>query len=361
VARSRRKKVGARASGLQWALAAVALGLGAGLAAERALVGRSRRTRDPYESVPYGKLRGDRLYEVTSFDGTVLVSEDFGSKGARSGAIFLHGYCLDRSIWHHQMEELDGVRRFVYFDARNHGRSLDTGSADAGTLTLAKDLKSVLDQSGLDEAVLVGHSMGGMAVLEFCREFSEELGKRVKGIVLANTTYTDAVKTLFAAEIIGPIERSTRRILNGILYSPRSSASLRLRGDDLSWLLVKFFGFGPDASPAQIGYAIKLLGQFPNPPLVEMMNRIREFDMEEALEAIDVPTLIIAGGSDRFTTVRASEKIHEEIKGSRLEIFENQGHMTMMEGAERFNSLLSDFLDETITADAREQRRRAAR
>lgn len=347
MARSGRKK-GSGRTGIQWAFAAVAVGLGAGLAAERALVRRNRRKSDLYESVLYGQLRGDRLYEVTSFDGTVLIAEDFGPKEAKRGAIFLHGYCLDRSIWHHQMEELDGSRRYVFYDARNHGRSLDTGPADGGTQTLAQDLKSVLDQTGLEEAVLVGHSMGGMTALEFCREFPQELGNRVKGLVLANTTYTDAVKTLFAAEIIGPIERSTRRLVGGILDSPRSSTALRLRGDDLSWLLVRFFGFGPDASPTQIGYAIKLLGQFPNPPLVEMMNRIREFDMEEALEAIEVPTLIIAGGSDRFTTVRASEKIHEDIKGSRLEIFENQGHMTMMEGAERFNGLVAEFLDETI-------------
>ena len=348
MARLRRKKGRAGRTGIQWAFAAVALGLGAGLAAERALVGRDRRRADPYESVRYGKLRGDRLYEVTSFDGSVLMAEDFGPRESRRGAIFLHGYCLDRTVWHHQMQELNGTRRFVFYDARNHGRSLDAGPADAGTQTLAKDLKSVLDQSGLEEAVLVGHSMGGMTALEFCREFPGELGDRVRGLVLANTTYTDAVKTLFAAEIIGPIERSTRRLVGGVLESPRSSSALRLRGDDFSWLLVKFFGFGPDASPTQIGYAIKLLGQFPNPPLVEMLNGIREFDMEEALEAIDVPTLIIAGGSDRLTTVRASEKIHEEIKGSRLEIFQNQGHMTMMEGAQRFNELLAGFLDETL-------------
>lgn len=346
--------------GLAWLLGAAALGLGGGMVAERLIVGKDRLRKDPYAAVPYGKLRGDRIYEVASFDGTVLVAEDFGPRKATSGAIFLHGYCLDRSVWHHQMESLDGSRRYVYYDARNHGMSLDTGPAESGTRTLARDLKAVLDQSGLETVVLVGHSLGGMTVLEFCREFPDELGERVQGLVLANTTYTDAVKTLFAAEIIGPVERRTRHIISGLLDSPRSSMALRLRGDDLSWLLVKFFGFGPDASPAQIGHAIKLLAQFPNPPLVEMMNRIREFDMEEAMEAIDLPTLIIAGGSDRFTTVRASEKIHREIKGSRLEVFENNGHMTMMEGEKRFNRSLTAFLEETLPTPGR-KRRSAAR
>ena len=334
-------------AGIGWILGAAALGVGAGLAAERLVVGKDRLRPDPYADVPYGKLAGDRLYHVTSFDGARLLAEDFGAPDAKTGVIFLHGYCLDRTIWHHQMESPSDSRR-IFYDARNHGRSLDSGRAEADTITLARDLKAVLDQSGLDKAVLVGHSMGGMTVLEFCRLHPEELGKRVRGLVLVNTTYTDALKTLFAAEIIGPIERRTRKVVGAILDGRRSSAVLRLRGDDLSWLLVKFFGFGADASPTQIGYIIKLLSQFPNPPLVEMLNGIRKFDMEEALNAIDVPCLIIAGGTDRVTTVKASERMHEEIKGSTLEVFDDEGHMTMMEGEQRFNPLLDKFLDEVF-------------
>lgn len=333
--------------GIGWLLGAAALGVGAGLAAERLVVGRDRLRSDPYKEVPYGKVIGDRLYHVTSFDGTRLLAEDFGTPDAKSGAIFLHGYCLDRTIWHHQMESRTDSRR-VFYDARNHGRSLDAGRADADTVTLAKDLKAVLDQSGLQNAILVGHSMGGMTVLEFCRLFPEELRARVRGVVLVNTTYTDAIKTLFAAEIIGPIERKSRRAISALLGGPRSSSVMRLRGDDLSWLLVKFFGFGADASPTQIGYVIKLLSQFPNPSLVEMLNGIRKFDMEEALNAIDVPCLIIAGGTDRVTTVKASERMHEEIKGSRLVLFEDEGHMTMMEGEKRFNPAMEKFFDEFL-------------
>jgi pimeloyl-ACP methyl ester carboxylesterase len=341
------KKRGSQGGIVAWAVGAAALGLGAGVAVERALIGRGRKRPDPLAEVPYGKLTGDRRYEVASFDGATLVADEFGPADATSGAIFAHGYCLDRTIWHHQMTEFDTDRKFVYYDARDHGQSRG-GQANRDTKTLAADLKAVLDHSGLRDAVLVGHSLGGMTVLEFCREHADEMGGRVRGIVLVNTTYTDAIKTLFAAGVLVPIDRRVRRLIERLLNDPVSSRALRLRGDDLSWILVKLFGFGPDASPAQVDYIQRLLTRFPSPALVEMMAGLREFDMEEALDSITVPTLILAGGDDRITTVRASKRMAEEIPQAQLHVFEDTGHVSMMERRDEFNALVGDFLDKTL-------------
>jgi pimeloyl-ACP methyl ester carboxylesterase len=331
-----------------WALGAAALGLGAGVAVERVLIGRGRTRTDAGPEVPYGKLTGDRRYDVSSFDGATLVADEFGPSDATAGAIFLHGFCLDRTIWHHQMTEFNAERKFIYYDARDHGHSRG-GHAKADTKTLAADLKAVLDQSGLTDVVLVGHSLGGMTVLEFCREHEDELGNRVRGIVLANTTYTDAIKTLFAAGVLVPIDRRIRKLIERLLNDPRSSRALRLRGDDLSWILVKLFGFGPDAAPSQVDYTQRLLARFPTPPLVEIMSGLREFDMEDALDSITVPTLILAGGDDRITTVRASKKMAEDIPHSQLHVFEATGHLSMMERHAEFNALVGDFIDKAFS------------
>lgn len=351
----RRDKAGGGA--LPWVLGAVALGAGAGIALERLLIGRQRLVDDAFAGEPYGRLRSDRSYEVSSFDQAVLVVEEKGPDDATTGAIFLHGYCLDHTIWHHQIKELGGDRRYLYYDARNHGRSRG-GRAFPDTKTLARDLLAVMDRSGLERCVLVGHSMGGMTVLEFCRQNPKELGRRVRGIGLVNTTYTDAVKTLFAAEVIGPIERRMRRLIENIISDRRASRAFRLRGDDLSWLLLRAFGFGKKPSPTQVEYLQRLLVAFPSPPLIDMLQGLRRFNMEGALDSVDVPSVIVAGGDDRITTVRASEKMAREIPGARLEIFERAGHMTMMEDPHRFNSLVAEFLDETLARGRR--RRRAA-
>lgn len=340
-----------------WLVSAAALGVGAGVALERLAVGRQRLRPDPYAGEDYGSLVGDRSYEVASFDGAILVSREVGAGAASAGAVFLHGFCLDHTIWHHQMKDLPGGKlRHIFYDARHHGTSRG-GSSPTDTKILARDLAAVLDRSGLEQAVLVGHSMGGMTVLEFCREFPEEMGARIRGIVLVNTTYTDAIKTLMAAELIGPIERGARKIVEQVLRDPRTSRMMRLRGDDLSWTFVKLTGFGPRASPKQIEHVQRLLRCFPSPELIETLRGLRDFDMEEALAKIDVPALIIAGGDDRITTVRASRKIADEISGSRLVVLERTGHMAMLERHQEFTGLLDEFFDATLSEKKKTRRR----
>lgn len=344
---ARAKRFKSKGGALAWGTAAAALGIGAGLAAERLLVGRKRLRADPHAGEAYGRIHGDRSYEVSSFDGAVLVVDEVGPENSTRGAVFLHGFCLDRTIWHHQYTGVDGNRRLVFYDARAHGRSRG-GHAGSDTKSLAADLGAVLDRSGLKQAVLVGHSMGGMTVLEYCREQTEELGKRIRGIVLVNTTYTDALKTIFAAELVGPVERRLRRFVGGLLDDPRAYRMLRMRGDDLSWLLTRLGGFGSGASPSQVDFVQRLVTSFPSPPLIEILRGLREFDMEEALARISIPTLVLAGGADRITTVRASKHMAQEIPGARLVVFQDAGHMSMLERHQQFNSLVSEFLDANL-------------
>lgn len=340
---------------LAWALGAAALGVGAGLAAEKTLIGRRRIRPDPHAGEPYGRIRGDRSYEVSCADGAVLVADEVGPEDSPTGGVFLHGFCLDRTVWHHQYTGVDGGHRLIFYDARHHGRSRG-GRAPSEVAALAADLGAVLDRSGLEQAVLIGHSMGGMSVLEYCRRNPEDLGKRVRGIVLVNTTYTDALKTVFAAELVGGVERRLRKIFERILNDPRAARVMRLRGDDLSWLITRMGGFGPGASPAQVDFIQRLLMSFPSPPLVETMRGLRRFDMEGALASIDVPTLVVAGGTDRITTVRASRHMASEIPGARMVVLEDTGHMTMLERHPQFNALVGEFLDTNLVTKRRRRR-----
>ena len=344
------------AAGFGIVAGAAAAGIAAGLAVERIAVGRVRLRPDPHGKEPYGSVKGDRNYDVGAPDGARLFVSEIGAPSMTTGAIFLHGYALDHSIWHHQMIGLDGTRRYVFFDARHHGQS-HGGRTKPDMPLLASDIKAVLDASNLDSCILVGHSMGGMAVLEFCRRYNEELNRRVKGVMLVNTTFTDAIKTMVAAEVIGPIERRTHRIIDRLLTDPRSTRLLRLRGDDLSYLLVRMFGFGPDASPAQIEHVRRLLTVFPTAELVGMLEMFRDWDMSDALEAVDVPTLIVAGGDDRITSVKASKHMAEKIPGARFHEFEGVGHTSMLEKSAEFNGLFEDFADEVLRNEELRSRR----
>ena len=56
-------------------------------------------------------------------------------------------------------------------------------------------------------AILLGHSIGGMITLTFCRLFPKALGDRVRAIALVQTTYTNPVRTANMAGLLTALER----------------------------------------------------------------------------------------------------------------------------------------------------------
>ena len=60
---------------------------------------------------------------------------------------------------------------------------------------LSRHLEAVLGLAGDQPAILLGHSIGGMITLTFCRLFPKALGTRVRAIALVQTTYTNPVRT----------------------------------------------------------------------------------------------------------------------------------------------------------------------
>ena len=81
--------------------------------------------------------------------------------------------------------------------------------------------------------------------------------------------------------------------------------------------------------------------------LQEMEIRQRNLLRPETLAKLSVvPTLVIWGNDNPFGDVPEATKMHQDIPGSRLEIFENCGHWPQHEQHERYNPLAIAFLDE---------------
>ena len=104
--------------------------------------------------------------------------------------VLSHGVTLSVRTWFHQLEELpkEGFRA-IAFDHRGHGRSV-LGQEGHSLENLGRDLKTVLEGLDLHGAVLVGHSMGGVAVQSFVTRFPEVAAERVAGIVLRRPSRT---------------------------------------------------------------------------------------------------------------------------------------------------------------------------
>jgi pimeloyl-ACP methyl ester carboxylesterase len=349
------------ARGIGLAAGGVALGLGAGLAVERALVGHDRRREDSEAIEPFGGLRGARA-SVTSFDGTRLCVEELGSGPC---LVFSHGFSLTQDAWHYQRRDLPAEFRCVFFDQRGHGRSGQPRRDDYSLAAFARDLRVVIDWTGEQRVVVIAHSMAGMAALQFAALFPDELGRRVAGLVLVDSTYMDAVRGMTASLTSRGAAQFQRAVITAafrfIGQDPMRAQQLRRRGSDLGYLGTRLFGFGSSPSPSQVAFTDRLLASTDVEVWAKVFPSLINFDHSEVLEHIDVPTLIVVGDKDRLTPPASARHMASKIQGARLLVLEDAGHMAFVEKHELFNAELTAFARDVLGGSSRRRRPRVAR
>jgi pimeloyl-ACP methyl ester carboxylesterase len=332
------------------------LGVGAGVTLERVLVRRDRRREDPEAGEAFGAIRGTPA-TVTSHDGTRLHVEELGSGPC---LVFAHGFSLTQDAWHYQRRDLPGEFRCVFFDQRGHGRSGRPRGDDYSLEALARDLMAVLDWTGEERVVVVAHSMGGMATLQFAELFPEELGTRVAGLVLIGSTYLDTLRGMTAAVTARGAATAQRALITGafrfIEQDPVRANQLRRRGSDLGYLGTRLFGFGSDPSPSQVAFIDRLLAGTDVEVWAKVFPSLVHFDLSEVLDKLDLPALVAVGDKDRLTPPTAARQMAEKIRGARLLVLEDAGHCAFLEEHEALDAELVAFAHEVLAAPARKRR-----
>jgi pimeloyl-ACP methyl ester carboxylesterase len=325
------------------------LGVGAGVTLERALVGRDRRREDPEAGEAFGGIRG-RPAKVTSHDGTRLYVEELGQGPC---LVFAHGFSLTQDAWHYQRRDLPERYRCVFYDQRGHGRSGRPRRHDFSLQALAGDLKAVLDWTGEERVVVVAHSMGGIASLQFAEQFPEELGGRVAGLVLVGSTYVDTVRGMTAAVSAWGSAWAQRTLITGAFrfmgQDPARAQQLRRRGSDLGYLGTRLFGFGSNPSPSQVAFIDQTLAGTDVEVWAKVFPSLVDFDLSESLEAVSVPALVAVGDKDRLTPPAAASYMADKIPGSRLLILEDAGHCAFLEEHEVLDAEIAAFADEVFS------------
>jgi pimeloyl-ACP methyl ester carboxylesterase len=340
------------------------LGIGAGVTLERTLVGRDRRREDPEAGERFGAIRGTPA-KLTSHDGTRLYVEELGQGPC---LVFAHGFSLTQDAWHYQRRDLPDRFRCVFFDQRGHGRSGRPRKHDYSLPALAGDLKVVLDWTGEERVVIVAHSMGGIATLQFAEQFPEELGGRVAGLVLVGSTYLDTVRGMTAAVSAWGSAWAQRTLITGAFrfmgQDPARAQQLRRRGSDLGYLGTRLFGFGSNPSPSQVAFIDQTLAGTDVEVWAKVFPSLVDFDLSESLEAVDVPALIAVGDKDRLTPPAAARYMADKIPGARLLVLEDAGHCAFLEEHEVLDAEIAAFAGEVLVparAAARKRRRTEVR
>ncbi len=354
---STRRSLGYAAGGLgAAALAAIATGV----VVERRVV--QARRAGAAEADRLGALRGAPL-EVTCDDGVVLHAEvdeqapySVGKRRRAKGVtlVFVHGYALNLDCWHFQRAAFRGKHRMVFYDQRSHGRSGRSEREHANIDQLGDDVAAVISATApKGDVILVGHSMGGMAIIAFAERHPELFARRVKGVSLVSTTAGGLKphRTLgrWLPDSLGQI--MAPRVIAALARAPELVDSARRPGSNIGFLVADLFAFGSaDVPAAQVEFLDEMLAGTSFDVLAEFFPSFSQLDKFEHLAPfLSIPTTIICGTKDKLTSVGHSRKMAQRMPGAVLVECEGAGHMVIFEARDQVNAALEDLVTAATT------------
>lgn len=341
-----------------WFAATAALGIGAcaGLALERRLVTRGirRRAQDEGErDVPFFSLRAPGP-DVHTPDGVVLHTEVDEVDGSAAGRgddltlVFVHGYALSLDCWHFQRRHFRGRIRSVFYDQRSFGRSSRSSPERCRIPQLAEDLLQVMDEvAGPGPVVLVGHSMGGMAIMRLAQTRPELFGRRVRGVALFSTAAGQISDYSPIPGLPGPLfTQLVPPVLTLLNRLPRLVEHSRDAGSDLAHLATRRLSFGSDVPAAYVEFMSDMLAATPWEVVADYYPAFAEVDEHRALEVLrSVPTAVVGGEDDLVTPVDHTDRIVEQLPDADTRRLTRGGHMGMIEHHGVFDSVLHQLVE----------------
>ena len=303
-------------------LALAAGGIVAGYAAERVLLGRvhPRVVPDPSAFEP----PADAVHrEVSLSDGGSL---HLVERGHGRPLVLLHGITLSALTWHYQLQDLADRFRVIAVDHRGHGTSR-AGDGGWELARLALDVRELLEDLDLRDAIVVGHSMGGMVTMQFALDHAEVRRERVAGLVLMSTSGTPVHRLAAWKALTDVVTPSVKR---GLALGDRLPGGM-FPASDLSYLVFRV-GMGKGASPEHVELNRVMTASTPVSVWSELMSGVVGFDVSDRFHEIDAPTLVLVGTRDLLTPPAAARSLVAGLPSARpLVAYPGAGHMLMLE------------------------------
>lgn len=208
--------------------------------------------------------------------------------------------------------------------------------------TIADDIEKVRAQLGLEDFILMGHSIHGTIALEYCKRYPDKVSHLVligSPNVFANERHTNAANTLWNAASTERKELQTQKwnaIKRKLEQLPPHQAFIQnyLANSPRYWHDPNY-----DASWLWEGMSVNM----------EMTNHLfgtlfNDYDMFEEDFSISIPTLVVLGIDDYVVPYTLWRSEYEQLSNLTVELFEKSGHTPQLEESEAFNRQLLGWI-----------------
>ncbi|MEV0070305.1 alpha/beta hydrolase [Amycolatopsis sp. NPDC050768] len=272
----------------------------------------------------------------TLADGTPLHLVRWGDPSAGVTVVLLHGYALDRRSWSRIApllpEAVDEPLSVVGYDHRGHGKS---GRAGRGTATMAQlgdDLAEVLERAVPEgRVVLVGHDMGGLAIMSLTQRHPELFAARVAGLVLLATSSGRLATEASAAwpGALGVLAQDLEVVLGAKLFGLVREHTSRAVSAGLRWWL-----FGDDPDPELVELTVTMIRRNWPHTVAVFRPALDAYAREAALARVgSLPVTAIVGERDRIVAATDVEHLVGGLEHGTAVVLPGVGHVVPLEAA----------------------------
>lgn len=256
-------------------------------------------------------------------DDTVIAFTDQGSGPV---IVLLHGHAYDRSMWNAQVPALvEAGWRVIAPDLRGFGDSAVTEGI-VSTEEFSNDLALLLDELGVETAVVLGFSMAGQIAMQFAHDHADCL----RGLVICDTVPEAEDRAGRRRRHVGAdailadgMDAYAEKVLS-VMVSPQTIEQKPDTAEAVRAMIA--------AAPAE-GSAASMRG------------RASRQDFRQLLPALQLQSLVIVGEDDAFDN-GAGQRMAEALPQGRLVTIPGAGHTPPMETPQEFTDALVSFLSQ---------------
>ena len=251
-----------------------------------------------------------RAFTVTTDDGASLAATELGPHDGRL-VVLAHCWTGSRAIWAPVAELLaERGNRVVLYDQRGHGAS--TSGSDGYTIErVGLDLRDVLEHIDAHDAIVAGHSLGGMAIQSLASTRPDVIAQRCSRVVLVATSAKGMagsnIKRL-AGTIVG--SRVSERAVGSRAYRRVLRDAVATDADAFVATRDHFLATAPEVRR-------------------DVLGAIHSMDLR-ALRAIDVPVAVVIGERDGLTPPKRGHELADRL-GAETYVLDGIGHMIPLE------------------------------
>jgi len=269
-------------------------------------------------------------------DGVHIYIEEQNPESAKGTIVFIHGFGGSTFSWRHNAPFLAGQGyRVVSLDMKGFGFSYKDFASDYSHPSQAELLAEVLDGLEVDQACLIGHSMGTSVMLHFAHLYPERVLRLIS--VDGYVNLDEGAVYPFSLLNFGPFRRAGEVFLTRYVTRERVGKLLESASHQ-------------DIVTAEVvdGYYNRLVISQWAQSLLAMTRDMHKNTIAFPLEDITFPMLIFWGEQDIWVTRIKIDKWRDRIPSAEFHVMPETGHLLMEENPELFNDMVLAFLQNNI-------------